>query len=198
MKSTSRHRWTLLPVIALLLALCLCFWWWQNTYGTVGGKIAVEKSLWLFTALVHFFLIPGWLWRDPCLDAMSRKFCGLFLAGFTLRAILEMPLLLLTHIWRCWHGIMHDAIMLAFVVIFAPKLKDVVVKNFAFLLILVLLCEGWNAWMFSQLGSPQTGIYFADDSAHYAFINLATRWELLACLALMAAWLGRCMKETRA
>ncbi len=73
MKSTSRHRWTLLPVIVLLLALCLGFWWWQNAYGTVGGNIALEKSLWLFAALVYFFLIPCWLWRDPSLDAMSRK-----------------------------------------------------------------------------------------------------------------------------
>ena len=84
--------------------------------------------------------------------------------------------------------------MLAFVVIFAAKLKDVVVRKFAFLLILVLLCEGWNAWMFGQLGSPQTGIYFADDSARFAFINLVTRWELFACLALMAAWLGSYLK----
>lgn len=197
MKSSSRHRWTLLPFIALLLALCLCFWWWQNAHGTVGGKIALEKSLWLFTALVHFFLIPGWLWRDQSLDRKSRNFCGIFLAGFALRAVVEMPLLLTTHIWRCWHGLAHDAIMLAFVFICAVKVPDTIVRRFAALLVLVLLCEGWNAWMFGQVGSPQTGIYFADDSARFAFLNLVTRWELLACLLLMGAWLRSYIKGHR-
>lgn len=151
----------------------------------------MEKSLWLFTALVHFLLIPGWLYRDLSLASASRKFCGIFLLGFTLRALVEMPLLLFTHIWRCWHGIAHDAIMLAFVLLCARKLPDAIVRKFAALLILILLCEGWNAWMFGELGSPQTGIYFADDSARFAFINLVTRWELLACLVLMLAWV-RC------
>ncbi len=188
MKQYSGYRATLLLAIATLGGLCICFWWWQNTYGKVGGQIALVKALWLFTALTHFFLIPAWLWRDDQLDASTRKFYGLFLGGFVLRALIEMPLLLLTHSWRCGHGILHDALMLAMLV-FAWKLKDPIGQFFACLLVIALLCEGWNAWMFGQLGSPETGIYFADESARFAFVNRVTAAELILCGSLLAIWL---------
>ena len=193
MKMYSRYRTTLLVAITTLGGLCLCFWWWQNNYGKIGGQIALVKSLWLATALTHFFLIPAWLWRDEQLSPRTRKFYGFFLGGFVLRALIEMPLLLLTHSWRCGHGIFHDVLMLA-VLAFAWKLRDRIGRLFALLLVVVLLCEGWNAWMFGQLGSPETGIYFADDSARFAFVNRVTAAELILCGSLLVVWLRSYLK----
>ena len=198
MPPPSRQRWLLLPALALLLALCLGFGWWQNMHGTIGGKISWEKQLWVFTALTFFYLLPGWLWRDPSQEAATRQFAGVFLAGFLLRALVELPLLVFTQVWRCWHGIAHDAVMLGVVLVTLPKLLPGTGRKFAWLLILVLLCEALNAWLFGSTGSPETGIYFADDSARFALINQITRWELLVCLTGLTLWLRRYLPARRA
>jgi hypothetical protein len=189
MRPSDRQRWLMLTVLALLLALCLSFGWWQNTHGSLGGKISWEKSLWIFTALTFFYLLPAWLWLDRSVDAATRKFAGIFLVGFILRALVELPLLIFTLAWRCWHGVSHDVLMLGVVLVALPKLPSGPGRNFARLLVVVLFCEILNAWMFGFTGSPETGIYFADDSSRFALINQITRWELLACLTGLTLWL---------
>ena len=189
MSPSERQRWLMLSALALLLALCLGFGWAQNTHGSLGGRISWEKSLWIFTALTFFYLLPTWLWLDRSVEPATRKMAGIFLTGFILRALVELPLLIFTLVWRCWHGISHDLLMLGLVLLALPKLPSGPGQNFARLLVVVLLCEILNAWMFGFTGSPETGIYFADDSSRFALINQITRWELLACLTGLALWL---------
>ncbi len=191
---TSYRKYLLVSLVSLWM-LCLTFWFWQNHYGKLGGSISLVKSMWLFTTISYFLLIPGWLWRDKRLDNMTRKFSALFFVGFLLRALIEIPLLAMTHLWRCWHGIAHDLLMLGLVtwwiIICARKNCS---RLLPISLIIVLACEIWNAWMFGQIGSPQTGIYFADNSARFYFINQVTTWEVAVCLSLLCVWLKNYVK----
>lgn len=169
-----------------MVLLCVVFYGWQNQYGVVGGGISLAKALWLATALVSLFLIPGWLWRDGNLSRIERTRYGVFFAGYVLRAVIEMPLLLFTYEWRCWHGIAHNATMLALLWFMRRGRNE---AKFDGLLTLVILAESLNAWMFSKVGSPQTGIYFADASLAFARINIITWIELSILIPLLGFWL---------
>ena len=169
-----------------MVLLCVVFYGWQNQYGVVGGGISLAKALWLATALVSLFLIPGWLWRDGNLSRFERTRYGVFFAGYVLRAVIEMPLLLFTYEWRCWHGIAHNATMLALLWFMRRGRNE---AKFDGLLTLVILAESLNAWMFSKVGSPQTGIYFADASLAFARINIITWIELSILIPLLGLWL---------
>lgn len=191
MKSNKNFR-KFLPVSFLtVFLLCLVFYWWQNQYGVVGGEISLAKALWLATALVSMFLIPAWLWRDVRLSSSERVRYGVFFGGYVLRAAIEMPLLLFTHEWRCWHGIAHNATMLTLLWLMRRGKND---AKFDVLLTLVLLAESLNAWMFSEVGSPQTGIYFADASLAFARINTITWIELSILIPLLILWLRSYVK----
>lgn len=177
----------ILPIsILTVFLLCLVFYWWQNQYGVVGGEISLAKALWLATALMSLFLIPAWLWRDVKLPSSERARYGVFFVGYVLRAAIEMPLLLFTHEWRCWHGITHNATMLSLLWLMRRGRND---AKFEVLLTLVLLAESLNAWMFSGVGSPQTGIYFADASVAFTRINMITWIELFILIPLLLLWL---------
>ena len=191
-----KSKKNLLILLACLWVLCLMFWYWQNNHGRVGGDISLVKAMWLFTTLSYFFVIPAWLWRDVTADPLTRKFAGLFFIGFLLRALIEMPLLAFTFYWRCWHGIAHDALMLALTAwwIF-QSVRNCVSRLFPIAMVVVLLCEMWNAWMFGKMGSPETGVYFADDSARFALINQVTTGEIIICLTLLGVWLHRDGKD---
>ncbi|MDA0712019.1 MAG: hypothetical protein O3B73_17615, partial [bacterium] len=66
------------------------------------------KVLWLFLALTHFYLVPLWLWKDRGLSQPWRQLWGIFSAGFAIRAVIEIPMLVFTRAWRCEYGIAHD------------------------------------------------------------------------------------------
>jgi hypothetical protein len=185
MEYTCRRKYLPHGVFAVFM-LCVCFHWWQNHHGFVGGRISLAKSLWLATALVNLFLIPAWLWRDGSFSSLGRKRYRMFFSGYVLRAAVEMPLLLFTHQWRCWHGIAHNASMLMLLWMMRRGRNE---GRYDWLLTLVLLAESLNAWMFSKAGSPQTGIYFADDSVTFARINAITWMELAILTPLVILWL---------
>lgn len=194
MESIDTQRKVLPITVLTVFLLCMGFYGWQNHVDRVGGGISLAKALWLATALVNLFVIPAWLWRDAKLDLMDRHRYAMFFAGFVLRAIIEMPLLLFTHQWRCWHGIAHNAIMLIFLWGMPRSHR---IHQFDRLLTLVLLAETLNAWMFSKAGSPQTGIYFASASPAFARINAITWIELVIFTPMLILWLKRYAKSAK-
>ncbi len=175
-----------LPYFLLLLVLaCLGFRWWQNARGGLGGEISLAKSLWLATALAHFYLIPATLAADRRLPAAARRVYRLFLGGFVLRAAVELPVMIFTHAWRCGYGLAHNAAMLALLWLTGGG------GIYRWLLTLALLAESLNAWLFSRAADPAAGTYFAGDSAAFRSINLITWAELAVLTPLLAAWLVR-------
>jgi hypothetical protein len=179
---------------ALLLLWCLGFGWWQSGEGRVGGPMSLAKVLWLFLALWHFYLVPAWLWRDRGLDAAARTLWGWFFAGFVLRAVIEIPLLISTRLWRCEHGIAHDAVMLLLLFVMSRRLppeSSRVASTFVWLAGLALLFEATNAWLFRHSGNPAEGIYFASDEAHFRLINAITWGEIAVLFPLLVWWMAR-------
>lgn len=185
------HPYRLVLASALLLLWCLGFGWWQSGEGRVGGPMSLAKVLWLFLALLHFYLIPAWLWRDRSLSAAARKLWGWFFAGFVLRALVEIPLLIGTRLWRCEHGIAHDAVMLLLLLVMTRRLppeSSRVESSFAWLAALALVFEATNAWLFRHCGSPAEGIYFASDEARFRLINTITWAEIIVLFPLVLCW----------
>jgi hypothetical protein len=186
METRSNYRLHLLTAIALLVVAGLAFFIWQNHYASVGGGISLAKALWLVTALVSLYLIPGWLARDSDLSASERKRYTIFFYGFLLRAVIELPVIMFTREWRCWHGISHNLVMLALLWMMRRGSDR---ARYDVLLTLVLLAESLNAWLFSTAGNPEIGIYFADNSTRFAQINIITWVELFILVPLLVIWL---------
>jgi hypothetical protein len=188
--------------LLLTLTLCLTFGWWQNHHAQLGGNISLAKVLWLNLALSCFFIIPAALWRAKNLTRPLRVLFGLFFASFALRALIEAPMLYLWQNWRCAYGITHDAVvMLVLFVALLPRMQisDKVIisaRHFGWLLIVVLICEAFNAWLFSRVADPLNGIYFAADSAEFRRINLITWIEVAALYPALLHWVLRHPRET--
>lgn len=158
------------------------------------------KVLWLFLAITHFYLVPFWLWRDQGLSQSWRRLWGLFFAGFAVRAVIELPLLLFTRGWRCEHGIAHDAVMMTLLILLSrkiPREDQKEIRWFAWLTCLVLVCEALNAWLFSQVGDPASGIYFASSEERFRNINLLTWGEIAVCFPLFVMWLIHYVRSSR-
>ncbi len=182
--------------VAALLAVCLGFGWWQNHHGTIGGAISLAKMLWLFTALAYFFLVPAWLRRDPALSPPARRLFHLYFAGYVLRALIELPMLVWTHAWRVEHGILHNVAMFALVMHLRRALppaqaRDVPARLFLPLLLTAAFAETLNAWLFGRAGSPQTGQYFASGDPVFIWINRITWVEVAVLVPALAWWLVR-------
>jgi hypothetical protein len=183
--------------LLLTLILCLTFGWWQNHHAHLGGDISLAKVLWLNLALSCFFTIPAALWREKRLARPLRGLFGLFFASFVLRALIEAPMLYLWQNWRCAYGISHDlAAMLILLVVLWPRAQTVdkmllSARRFGWLLIVVLICEALNAWLFSRVADPLNGIYFAADSAEFRRINLITWIEVAALYPALLHWVIR-------
>jgi hypothetical protein len=186
METRSNYRLHLLTAIALLVVAGLAFFIWQNHHGSVGGGISPAKALWLVTALGSLYLIPGWLAWDPNLSTFERNRYAVFFYGFLLRAIIELPILMFTREWRCWHGISHNIVMLALLWMMRRGSDR---ARYDVLLTLVLLAESLNAWLFSTAGNPEIGNYFADNSTRFARINIITWTELSILVPLLGLWL---------
>lgn len=182
--------------VATLLALCAGFGWWQNHYGRIGGAISPAKVLWLFTALTYFFVVPGWLRRDAALSAPARRLYHVFFAGYVVRALIEMPMLIWTHAWRVEHGMVHNAIMLSVTLYLRRSLPqgvagDAPAHRFLPWMMLAGLAETLNAWLFGRAGSPETGQYFANEDAAFVWINRITWLEICVLVPALIWWLSR-------
>lgn len=183
--------------LLLTLILCLTFGWWQNHHAQLGGDISLAKVLWLNLALSCFFIIPAALWRAKNLARPLRVLFGIFFASFALRALIEAPMLYIWQNWRCAYGITHDAVvMLVLIVLVLPRVQSrnnmlLSALHFGRLLIVVLICEALNAWLFSRVADPLNGIYFAADSAEFRRINLITWIEVAALYPALLHWVFR-------
>lgn len=181
---------------------CLCFGWRQNHHASLGGGISLAKVLWLNLALSFFFIIPAALWRERNLDRPMRLLFGIFFASFVLRAMVEAPMLYVWQNWRCAYGITHDAVMLfVLLMVLLSQMKSsnamlLSAKRFSWLLMVVLICEMLNAWLFSRVADPLHGIYFAADSNEFRRINLITWVEVAALYPGLLHWVLRHPKET--
>ena len=187
----------LLLTLLLLLAGCIAFGWMQNHRDVVGGAISLPKVLWLNLAVASFLVLPAFLWRDSLVSHQVRILYGWFLAGFAIRALIELPVIYFTHGWRCAYGITHDFVMMVFVLMIWWRGQRMTGLNqatktaglFAPLLLLVLVCEILNAWLFSRVADPRTGIYYANTSEVFRVINLVTWIEVVVIYPLFGFWL---------
>ena len=180
-----RHHRRLVATIAAVAALTALFGWRQNHGAVVGGPISTAKTLWLGYAIVMFYVVPIFLWRDTALDARVRRLFAWVTASFLARGVLELWIIYFTRGWRCEYGIAHDAFTLLLVLMLRPSAGSVREARsrhalaFATLLQITLVVEAFMAWSFSRLASPAEGIYFAADTAHFTFVNRAS-WIAVA------------------
>lgn len=180
-------------VLVILLLLCLGFGVWQNQQARLGGPISTAKVLWLYTALSCFFVVPAVLWRDHALSPPARRLVAVYLGGYVLRALVEMPMLLFTRAWRVEHGIGHNVVMMTLVLALRARLpagatQDTPLRRFLPLLLGAGLCESLNAALFGIYGKPQEGQYFASDDPLFVWINRITWVEVAVLLPALAAW----------
>ncbi len=174
---------TLILAGAVSLATAI-FAWNQNRRRPVGGPISLAKTIWLNYALLAFLAIPFCLWRNPELKPNARALFGWVFALFAARAVVEMWMLYFTRAWRCIHGIVHDFVVLAVILALATRLDSLYDAGALFVALLIcisLVVEAFMAWQFSKLAAPADGIYFADESPRFRFVNRAS-WA--ASLAL--------------
>lgn len=188
---------TLIFTLITVLVLCAAFGMWQNTQGGVGGAISVAKVIWLWLAISCFLIIPACLWRDGRRSRAGRRLWGWFVAGFALRAMIELPLLAFTQAWRCGYGIAHDAVMILWLCcgFFTVPRDDRVTITFAMLVSGALSAEMLNARLFSMVADPSRGVYFASHAPVFTSINRITWGEIAVLLPSLAVCVWRHRKE---
>ena len=145
----------------------------------------MAKTLWLNYMLIAMYIVPFFLWREKTLAPETRRSFGWLFASFALRAPLELWIIYSTRGWRCAYGITHDLLTVGLLASLRWRMNpESAVRDFAALRILTLLqitlfVEMFMAWEFSKLASPAEGIYFAADTPHFRFVNLAS-WIAVA------------------
>jgi hypothetical protein len=181
--------------IAAVTAASFLFGWMQNTFHPVGGPISFAKILWLNLALLMFYVVPFWLWRDASIEPAARSIFGWVFAGFALRAPAELFIIYFTHLWRCEYGIAHDLFTLLLVTWLNwrwRKTTESRQQNLPYIFILLLqgtlVVEMFMAWEFHKVASPAAGTYFAAPTANFSLVNRAS-WIAVAVLYPALAWL---------
>jgi hypothetical protein len=176
-------------------AAAVCFGWAQNTFHLAGGTISVPKVLWLNFALIVFYIVPFWLWRDDSVDPRLRSLFGWALASFTVRAPIELYIIYRTRLWRCEYGIAHDLFTLLLVSWLALRRSGAgkraiggAASRFIPLLQITIVVEMFMAWRFRQVASPAAGTYFAAPTPEFNFVNRAS-WIAVSVLYPALAWL---------
>jgi hypothetical protein len=182
---TFHQRWLLVSSIAALSAASAVFAWRQNHLAVVGGPISTAKTLWLNYMLIAMYIVPFFLWREKTLAPATRSLFGWLFASFALRAPIELWIIFFTRGWRCAYGITHDLLTFGLLAILrwrmSPELarRDSAALRVLTLQQITLFVEMFMAWEFSKLASPAEGIYFAADTQHFRFVNLAS-WIAVA------------------
>lgn len=179
------------PGPGLLLALAgmalfgAGFFWSQNVAGHVGGNISLEKVFWLCYALTILYVVPAFLVADRRVSPALRGILQAHLLWWGFRAVAELFLMYVVHLWRPPMGMAHDAVAIALVAgllwqrrgaLRAPTFADTTAIGYLVLLMASLVPEICFAWLFYQaVGGETARVWFADDSARFAFINAITR-----------------------
>jgi hypothetical protein len=145
----------------------------------------MAKTLWLNYMLIAMYIVPFFLWQEKTLAPATRSLFGWQFASFALRAPIELWIIFFTRGWRCAYGIAHDVLTFGLLAILRWRMSpELARRDFAALRVLTLLqitlfVEMFMAWEFSKLASPAEGIYFAADTPHFRFVNLAS-WIAVA------------------
>ena len=140
----------------------------------------MAKTLWLNYMLIAMYIVPFFLWREKTLSPTTRSLFGWLFASFALRAPLELWIIFFTRGWRCAYGITHDVLTVGLLVFLRWKMspdsarRDSAALRVLTLLQITLFVEMFMAWEFSKLASPAQGIYFAADTPHFRFVNVAS------------------------
>lgn len=166
----------------MVFLLVLAFAFFQNRLGLTGGPISTAKTLWLSYALQIFLVVPSCLWRCGTYSAAVRRIFGAVFLSFAIRGAIELYILYFTRAWECIYGITHDLFTFALAVILLQKVSNASTPDrralrFVPVLLCTLIVECFMAWQFSQLASPNDGIYFAADTEHFRRVNL---WSWIA------------------
>jgi hypothetical protein len=155
----------------------------QNSGAIVGGRISPPKIAWLNFALYVFVMLPvimGWFAQA---DAATSRLYRIVFWSFLIRGVIEFYMLYVSRTWRCGYGISHDLLTAVLVVIFWQS-----AGGLTMLLLATLIIEARMAKIFRARVDPATGIYFADNSAHFAAVNRFT-WWVNATLYPILGWL---------
>jgi hypothetical protein len=155
----------------------------QNSGAIVGGRISPPKIAWLNFALYVFVVLPvimGWYAE---VDARTARLYRIVFWSFLIRGVIEFYMLYVTRSWRCGYGISHDLFTAMLVIIFWQSAGGLTV-----LLLATLIIEARMAKIFRARVDPATGVYFADNSAHFAAVNRFT-WWVNAVLYPILGWL---------
>jgi hypothetical protein len=199
---TFNYRWLLVSSVAVLSAASAVFAWRQNHLEVVGGPISMAKTLWLNYMLIAMYIVPFFLWREKTRAPATRSLFGWLLASFALRAPIELWIIFFTRGWRCAYGITHDLLTVGLLVFLrwkmSPELarRDSAALRVATLLQITLFVEMFMAWEFSKLASPAEGIYFAADTPHFRFVNVASWIAVAIGYPALLYLLSRSRKES--
>ena len=145
----------------------------------------MAKTLWLNYMLIAMYIVPFFLWREKTLAPATRSLFGSLFVSFALRAPIELWIIFFTRGWRCAYGITHDLLTCGLLVSLRWRMSPELARHESAalrvmtLLQITLFVEMFMAWEFSKLASPAEGIYFAADTPHFRFVNLAS-WIAVA------------------
>ena len=166
-------------LLLVALATTTAFYFRQNAGLQVGGAISLPKMAWLAYALIAWFLLPFFLWRDQRIDKPIRKLFGLFWCFMMARGLIEAVLIYIFGHWHPWYGIAHD--LAAFFVVaglrYGVRPSNPVSRRalrFTGALLVGLVAEACFAGMFLQTGVHESSTYFASSSAQWNFVNAIT------------------------
>jgi hypothetical protein len=155
----------------------------QNSGAIVGGRISPPKIAWLNFALYMFVVLPIVLGWYAQVDAATSRLYRIVFWSFLVRGVIVFYMLYVTRSWRCGYGISHDLLTAVLVAIFWRS-----AGGLTLLLLATLIIEARMAKIFRARVDPATGIYFADNSAHFAAVNRFTCW-VNATLYPILGWL---------
>src|SRR5260370_11092405 len=136
----------------------------------------MAKTLWLNYMLIAMYIVPFFLWREKTLAPATRS----LFVSFALRAPIELWIIFFTRGWRCAYGITHDLLTCGLLAFLRWRMSPELARRESSalrgitLLQITLFVEIFMAWEFSKLASPAEGIYFAANTPHFRFVNLAS------------------------
>jgi hypothetical protein len=195
-------RWAIVVLAAVTGAAAGRFAWRQNRKKALGGPMSAPKVIWLFFAVYFWFFVCPLLALEGSLPQSVRWGLGLFAASMWIRGAAEMYLLYVTRSWRPPMGIAHDAFCILLVAgaliqtirSFAPLATFWWGTAWLVLVLLTLFAEIAFALLFFRAVEGRTtggeGLWFADDTARFRFINRLTLTVEIPLILALATLLG--------